>query len=105
MIVRDNPDKQRYELHTDDQLAAFSQYQLRRDVIEFLHTETVEGFEGHGYGSTLVREALDDVRKRGLQVRPFCPFVRAYITKHPEYRDLVPEADREHFGLAGAVQL
>jgi hypothetical protein len=36
-----------------------------------------------------VRSALDAARSRGLQVTPMCPFVRAYIEHHPEYRDLV----------------
>jgi predicted GNAT family acetyltransferase len=47
---------------------------------------------GHGHGSTLVRAALDDVRARGLSVIPLCPFVKAYIEKHPEYADLLKTA-------------
>jgi uncharacterized protein len=31
-------------------------------------------------------------------VRPFCPFVRQYIGRHPEYLDLVPEGERERDG-------
>jgi uncharacterized protein len=36
-----------------------------------------------------VADALDDIRSRGLQVVPLCPFVAAYIRRHPEYEDLV----------------
>jgi uncharacterized protein len=36
-----------------------------------------------------VRGALDDMRARGLKVAPVCPFVAAYIRRHPEYADLV----------------
>jgi hypothetical protein len=32
-------------------------------------------------------------------VLPHCPFVKSYIAKHPEYLDLVPEAERGGFGL------
>jgi hypothetical protein len=39
-----------------------------------------------------VRAALDDVRSRGGTVVPLCPFVRGWIERHPEYRDLVDAA-------------
>jgi predicted GNAT family acetyltransferase len=44
---------------------------------------------GKGVGSKLVQGALDQVRAAGLQVIPECPFVKAWIEKHPEYADLV----------------
>jgi predicted GNAT family acetyltransferase len=47
-----------------------------------------DAFEGHGVGSTLVREALDAVRGEGLRVVPQCPFVKEFIGRHPEYADL-----------------
>jgi uncharacterized protein len=54
-----------------------------------VHTEIEPEWEGRGFGSTLAAGALDDVRVRGLKVRPLCPFVVAYIRRHPEYADLV----------------
>jgi uncharacterized protein len=42
-----------------------------------------------GLGGQLARAALDDVRGRGLAVRPDCPFIRSWIAKHPDYADLV----------------
>jgi predicted GNAT family acetyltransferase len=39
------------------------------------------------------------MRRRGLRVLPFCPFVRSYIARHSEYLDLVPEKQRAAFGL------
>ena len=44
--------------------------------------------------------ALDDARRRGLGVLPICPFVQAFIVRHPDYVDLVPTAQRRRFGLA-----
>jgi predicted GNAT family acetyltransferase len=66
----------------------------------FTHTDIDDAFEGRGLGSTLVRAALDTARERGLAVRPDCPFVRAYVAKHPdEYLDLVPEELRPRLDL------
>jgi predicted GNAT family acetyltransferase len=54
-----------------------------------VHTEVILAVEGKHVGSRLVQQALDDIRGRGLGVVPMCPFVRAYIERHPEYADLV----------------
>jgi uncharacterized protein len=39
--------------------------------------------------SQLVKGVLEEVRRRGLKIVPRCPFVSAYLTKHPEFGDLV----------------
>jgi predicted GNAT family acetyltransferase len=98
--VRDNPGESRYEIHEDGRLAAFTAYELRGSLIDFVHTETQAGFEGRGLARALVQQTLDDVRRRGLHVRPFCPYVRAFIAKNPEYRDLVRDEDLARFDLA-----
>jgi len=92
--VTDNTAHSRYELHVDGELGAFLQYQLRGDVTDLIHTETVAGFEGQGLASILVAGVLDDVRSQGRQIRPTCPYVRRYLSKHPEQHDLVPEGLR-----------
>jgi predicted GNAT family acetyltransferase len=97
--VRDNADEERYEATVDGALAGYTVYRSRPGLIAFMHTEVDSAFEGHGVGSTLVSEALDDARRRGLEVLPFCPFVNSYIERHREYVDLVPESQREAFGL------
>jgi uncharacterized protein len=97
--VTDNADEQRYEIHLDGELAGFAEYRLRPGLIELVHTEIDEEFEGHGAGSQLISFALDDARRRGLSVLPFCPFVNDYIRRHRQYVDLVPEARRQSFGL------
>jgi predicted GNAT family acetyltransferase len=42
-----------------------------------------------------VAGALEDVRRRGLEVVPLCPFVRSYLERHPDDADLIaPPARR-----------
>jgi len=91
VVVRDNPDERRYELLVGDSVVGEIQYRLRRssDRIALRHTEISPSLEGQGLGSRLVAGALDDIRSRGLHVVPICPFVRAYLRRHPEYADLV----------------
>ncbi len=99
IAVADSPERERYEIRVGDELAGFTQYRMRRGLIAFVHTEVDDRFEGQGLGSKLIAFALDDARIRGLAVLPFCPFVNAYIQRHPEYVDLVPEAHRAQFDL------
>lgn len=100
--VRDNPDESRYEIHEDGQVAGFAEYRLSGNRIDLTHTETDEAFAGRGLGKALARGVLDDARRRGLAVRPYCPFMRSFIARNEEYLDLVPDADRQRFELPAA---
>lgn len=42
-------------------------------------------------GGTLIRGTLDQLRARGTKLVPQCPFMAAFIDKHPEYADLVAD--------------
>ena len=97
--VADNPDKARFEILADGELAGFLQYHLRDGVIAFTHTHTDDRFRAHGLGSRLVQASLDDARARNLVVLPYCPFVNSWIASNREYADLVPAGRREQFGL------
>jgi uncharacterized protein len=100
-VVTDNPASSRYELHVGTELAGFVAYLLRQHdtVISLLHTEIEPAFQGAHLATHLARFSLDDARKRGLAVLPFCPYITSWIKKHPEYTDLVPQGQRADFGL------
>lgn len=100
--VADNPEKSRFEIFAGedgDELAGFTEYELGEGEISFIHTEIDPHFEGQRLGGRLARGALDAVRGRRLAVLPYCPFIRGWIGKHPDYLDLVPESERPRFGL------
>jgi predicted GNAT family acetyltransferase len=99
--VRDDRKRHRFEVFADGELAGAAFYDDRGDTISFTHTEVDPRFSGRGLGSTLIRSALDDVRLRGLAAAPYCPFVKSFIERHPDYVDLVPAGQRARFGLAG----
>ena len=87
--VTDAPEDSRYEIRDGDRLLGMAVYQRSGDQLVFTHTEVDSDQEHSGLGSTLVRGALDDVRSKGGTVVPMCSFVRGWIERHPEYRDLV----------------
>lgn len=93
-LVR-NDAESRYELRVGDALVGLIAFRSRPGRVVLIHTEVDERFEGQGLGGRFVSGALDDVRARGLQVTPLCPFVAAYIQEHPGYADLVGVARLE----------
>jgi predicted GNAT family acetyltransferase len=86
--VVNNRAHHRYELVVDGHLAA-AYYKLDGNLITFVHTEVPPELGGRGVGSKLIQGALDQVRASRLKVIAECPFVKGWIGKHPEFRDLL----------------
>jgi predicted GNAT family acetyltransferase len=61
-------------------------------TLNLVHTEVDPALRGQGVGEALVRHALDAARSGGVKVIPTCPFVKKFVERHPEYRDLVAAA-------------
>ncbi|GAA2030352.1 GNAT family N-acetyltransferase [Pseudokineococcus marinus] len=59
------------------------------DVVALVSTETDLDRQGEGLAGRLVGAAMDDLRQRGLRVRPDCPYVAAWLERHPDQQDLV----------------
>jgi predicted GNAT family acetyltransferase len=88
-VVHDEAHDQ-YLLERDGTEIGKSVYELGDGVIRVLHTEVDESLQEHGLGSTLVKGMLDDIRDNSdRRLVPVCPFVRGYLARHEEYRDLM----------------
>ena len=83
--VTHNTEAEQFEISMDGGKAIL-QYGIKGDRILIFHTEVPPVFRGRGYGDLLARTALDYAREQSLTVEPLCPFVRAFIDRHPEYR-------------------
>jgi predicted GNAT family acetyltransferase len=88
--VVNNEAAHRFEIHAADGTLAELVYHVRSgDTMVLVHTEVPPALRGHGAAGALARAALDDARARGFRVVVKCPYVRAFIERHPEYKDMV----------------
>ena len=86
--VRDNTALSRFELDVGG-VTAFMNYRLAGGTIWLEHTETPPQARGRGIASQLTADVLEIARQRGLKIVPRCPFVRAYLARHPQFNDLL----------------
>lgn len=87
--VTDAPQAQRFEVRVDGVLAGFAAYRRLGRQVVLTHAEVLPSYQGRGVASALARGALDDVRSHGLEVVPVCPYIKAWIDRHPDYAGLV----------------
>lgn len=87
--VRNDHENSQFTVEVDGRPAGKAEYRLRGETYLFTHTEVDPEFQGMGVANRLASAALDDVRDQGRTLIPLCPFIAAYIRRHPEYDDLV----------------
>ena len=68
---------------------AVAEYERQDGRMVLTHTSVPPSAEGQGVGSALAREALGFARAERLRVTARCPFMSAYIQRHPEQQDLL----------------
>lgn len=88
MHVINNTEASRFETVVEGKTAVV-EYMDRGKMIVFTHTEVPKGLEGQGIASAMAKAALDFARETSKVVMPLCPYIAAYIRRHPEYADLV----------------
>ena len=83
-VVRNNPEKSRFEIEIGGEIGVLD-YQIDDGRMIMPHTEVPAAHRGNGYGEMLARAALDYAREHALKAIPVCPFVRSFISRHPDY--------------------
>jgi uncharacterized protein len=89
LTVTDNLFEGRYEAQLDGQIVGVAEYELSDDLMILIHTNVEPTHQDQGIGGALARFIVNDARRRGLRVRPVCPFMGSWLDRHPDYADLV----------------
>lgn len=87
LTVRDMGGKKRFQLGEGDETPFIEFIQNKQNIIFLTHTEVPRSLEGNGLGSLIVSKTLRHIRSEGHKMAPLCPFVAAYLKKHPEDAD------------------
>jgi uncharacterized protein len=86
--VVDRPDQNRFELAIGDELA-LAYYRIEGDRIVLTHTEVPQALSGQGVGSRLAKGVFEQIRASGRKVVPRCSFMAGWVSRHPEYNDIL----------------
>ena len=78
----------RFEVTSGDTVAGFTQFVDHDGRRVFFHTEIGEEFGGLGLAGIVVEEAVNATRADGKTLVPVCPYVKKWLTKHPEHDDI-----------------
>ena len=90
VTVQENAAAHRYEaVDETGAVTGFVEFVDHRGTRLLFHTEVGDAYEGQGVGGALARQVLDQVLAAGQDVRVTCPFLTAWIGRHPEYADKV----------------
>jgi uncharacterized protein len=87
VTIRDLPDLHRYEADVDGAAAGLLDYRRGAGRILLRHTEVDPAFEGRGIGARLAEHAIVDARAVGLTIIVTCPYIRAWLARHPEHAE------------------
>lgn len=84
----ENEAAKQYEFHIDGFIPRIEYIKVAGKIF-LTHTEVPVELEGKGIGSALIKQVLEEIDKHDLVIIPTCPFVAAYIKRHPEWKRLV----------------
>jgi len=87
--IVNNTAEHRFELMRADGMGVLSYHMRGEHTIALVHTEVDPALRGRGVAARLAHDALEYARVNHLRLIPICPYVRAYLERHPEYADLV----------------
>jgi uncharacterized protein len=91
-----NEHLKQFEMMVDDYKAKIV-YSENHFTISLLHTEVPPALEGKGVATAIIEKTLAYLEKNHFRLIPLCPFVAAYIKRHPEWKMILDESVRDNF--------
>ena len=91
-VVTDNTEARRFELVVDGQTAVLA-YERTPTSFVLVHTEVPPPLRGRHVADRLAKAAIEAAHAAGLRVVAVCPFVRAYLRKHPHTGEATSRSD------------
>ena len=103
VTIRHTPDRERFEVLADGHIIGKALYKMYDDGGSpqriFYHTVINEEYGGQGLAGRLATVALDETADAGLTIVPVCPFIKKFLTKHPEYSENTTAITHKHLAF------
>lgn len=68
---------------------ALIEYIRAENKMYLTHTEVPKELEGKGVASSMAKQVLQQIKDEGLFLVPLCPFIAAYLKRHPEWKEIL----------------
>lgn len=88
-VIRDT-EHNRFELLHGHEVVGSLAYSFDGDVTVLERIEVADEYSGQGLAAEFTEAVLTQMRADEEAVIPKCPYVRGFILKHPQWRDVVP---------------
>lgn len=82
-----NPKEKLYAYHIEGHVAQLI-YEEKEGVLHLTQTLVPKELGGRGIAGALVKDVFEDIKAKGLKMKPVCSYIIAYVQKHPEYKSL-----------------
>lgn len=107
ITVRHNAERERFEILDSGRVIGKAVYKAYDGGSSpqriFYHTVVNEEYGGQGLAGQLATVALDETAAAGIAIVPVCPFIKKFLTKHPEYAENVAAVKPAHLEFLDAA--
>lgn len=85
----DKPSGGRYVTTVEGHEAEITFSRTSATLIIVDHTGVPDALRGRGVGQALAAHVVEDARKSGWKIIALCPFFKAQVARHPEWKDVI----------------
>jgi predicted GNAT family acetyltransferase len=89
MDVQHDPNRHRFFVEVTGGTAELRYRPIDARTLDLVHTGVPEESEGQGIAGKLAKAAFTWARQNGMKLVVTCTFVRKWLERHPDERDLV----------------
>lgn len=68
---------------------AFIDYKQHDNKVFIIHTEVPVELEGRGVAPAMVEKAFKYLEANNLKIVPYCPYIKVFLKRHPEWERLL----------------
>ncbi len=89
IMREDRPSGGRYVATVEGHEAEITFSRASPKLVIVDHTGVPDALRGRGVGQALALHAIEDARAGGWKIMPLCPFFKAQVERHPDWRDVI----------------